>query len=85
MNAMEILVIILSSFLAIFLITGIILVVLLIKVTLQIRRVTTKAENAANSIETMTQNVSNVATGAAISRFLFNGAKSFYKKGKGKK
>lgn len=83
MNATEILVIILSIFLAIFLLVGIILTVLLIKVTLQIRRVTTKAETAANNIEAMTQNVSNVATGAAIGRFLLKSAKKVSRKGRG--
>ncbi|HEY0965104.1 MAG TPA: hypothetical protein VGE13_01345 [Candidatus Saccharimonadales bacterium] len=85
MNATEILVIILSIFLAVFLLMGIALTVLLIKVTLQIRRVTTKAENAANNIEAMTQNVSNVATGAAIGRFVLKGVKSMGRKRKGKK
>lgn len=85
MNATEILVVILSIFLAVFLLVGIILTILLIKVTLQIRRVTTKAESAANNIEAMTENVSNVATGAAIGRFLFKGVKSIGRKKRGKK
>lgn len=75
MNATEILVIILSSFLAIFLIAGIVLSVLLIKVTLQIRRVTTKAEAAANSIETMTKNVSSAASKTAVTSLLLKGLK----------
>lgn len=84
MNATEILVIILSIFLAIFLLVGIILTVLLIKVTLQIRRVTTKAETAADNFEAMTRNISNVATSAAVGRILLKGVKAVSRKGRGK-
>ncbi len=50
-NAPEILVIILSSFLAIFLLLGIILLIVAIKVVLIVKRVTKKAEDLADKAE----------------------------------
>lgn len=47
----QVLVIILSVFLVIFLLCGIILAILLIKVTRQIKRVTSSAQRTAESIE----------------------------------
>jgi hypothetical protein len=85
MNAMEVLVIILSIFLALFLIVGIVLTLLLIKVTLQIRRVTTKAEKAASSFELITKRMSKATSGAAIGRIVLKGLKSLYKKSRGGK
>lgn len=82
---MEILVIILSIFLALFLIVGIVLALLLIKVTLQIRKVTRKAEWAANSFESVTRTMSSATLGAAFGRVILKGAKSLYKKSKGGK
>lgn len=80
---MEILVIILSVFLAIFLLMAIVLSILLIKVTLQIRRVTTKAEEAAGNMETFTKNISGVASKALIARMVMKGAKTVLSKHKG--
>ena len=84
MNATEILVIILSIFLALFLLAGIILTLLLIRVTLQIRRVTTRAEFAAENIAAMTKNVSSVASKAVLGRLFLRGFRAVTKKG-GKK
>lgn len=85
MNAMEILVIILSVFLAIFLLVGIVLAILLVKVTLQIRRVTTKAEKAADSMESLAKNVSGFASKALISQFVMKGIKTVRKRRGGQK
>lgn len=82
---MEILVIILSVFLAIFLLTGIVLAILLARVTLQIRRVTTKAEHAANSMESLAKNVSGVASKAIIGRMIMKGIKTVSKRKGGAK
>lgn len=73
---MEILVIILSIFLTVFLLAGIVLAILLVKVTLQIRRVTTKAERAADGMESLAKNVSNVASKAIIGRMIMKGIKT---------
>ncbi|HEY1085471.1 MAG TPA: hypothetical protein VGE34_01965 [Candidatus Saccharimonadales bacterium] len=80
MNAFEILVIILSAALAIFLVIGIVIGILLIKVTLQIRRVTAKAEKAADNMESLTANISRVTSQAFLGKMLFGGLKKFSKK-----
>ena len=80
---MEILVVILSVFLAVFLLIAIVLSVLLIKVTLQIRRVTTKAEQAAGSIEALAKNVSGAASKALVGRMIVKGIKTVSSKRKG--
>lgn len=54
----QILVIILSVFLAIFLVLAVILTALLIKVTKQIKSITTTAERAALRLESTASNVS---------------------------
>lgn len=70
MTAMEILVIILSAFLAVFLLIGIILAVLLIKVTSQIKRVTTSAERTVNGLEGVVAGVGKVATPAMLAKMV---------------
>ena len=77
---MEILVVILSVFLAVFLLVGIVLAILLVKVTLQIRRVTAKAEHAANSMESLAKNVSGVASKAIIGKMIMRGIKMVSKR-----
>lgn len=83
MNAMEILVIILSTFLAVFLLIATVLALLLIRVTLQIRRVTAKAEQAANTMEHLTKNVSSVASKAFVGKMIMKAVKSVSSKRKG--
>jgi hypothetical protein len=51
MNAMEIFVVVLSILLVILIVVSIILFVLLVRVTLQIRHVTVKAEQAASGVD----------------------------------
>ncbi|MCB9820152.1 hypothetical protein H6796_02545 [Candidatus Nomurabacteria bacterium] len=70
MGAFEILVIILSIFLAIFLIVGIVIGVLLVKVSLQLKRITDKAEKTASSIETATSKFTQYTSAAAIGSIL---------------
>ncbi|MBC7764634.1 hypothetical protein H7Y29_02875 [Microbacteriaceae bacterium] len=70
MTAMEILVIILSTFLALFLLIGIVLAVLLIRITQQIKRVTTTAERTVGSIESVVAGVSKVTTPAMIAKIV---------------
>ncbi len=70
MTAMEILVIILSAFLALFLLIGIVLAVLLVRVTQQIRRVTTSAERTVNGLESVVAGVNKVTTPAMIAKVI---------------
>jgi uncharacterized protein YoxC len=70
MTAMEILVIILSAFLALFLLIGIVLTVLLIRVTQQIKRVTTSAERTVNGIENVVSGVNKVTSPALLAKII---------------
>lgn len=70
MTAMEILVIILSAFLALFLLVGIILAILLVRVTQQIQRVTTSAEKTFNGLESVISGVSKVTTPAMLGKII---------------
>lgn len=79
MDAMQILVIILSVFLAIFLILGIILLALLIKVSLQIKKVTTTAQHAADQLEAFAAQASRLATPALFGKFIVKQLKKFKK------
>ncbi|MBC7512493.1 hypothetical protein H7142_02440 [Candidatus Saccharibacteria bacterium] len=69
---MEILVIILSAFLALFLLIGMVLVVLLIKVTSQIKRVTTSAERTVNGLESVVAGVGKVTTPAMLAKLVLS-------------
>tara|TARA_R100000655_G_scaffold16806_1_gene36262 strand:- start:529 stop:771 length:243 start_codon:yes stop_codon:yes gene_type:complete len=80
MEATEVLVIILSIFLAIFLIVGIALVALLIKVTLQIKKVTSAADKAVTNAEAFTANISKATSQAYLGRMLMKQLKKLTKK-----
>lgn len=69
MDAMQILVIILASFLALFLLLSVVLVILLIKVTRQIKSVTTTAQSAADKFNAVATNVSKVTTPALLMKY----------------
>lgn len=69
-NAQEILVIILSSFLALFLLLGIIFLVIAIKVILVVKRVTAKAETLADKAEAIGDFVQHAATPMMIGKIL---------------
>ena len=70
MTAMEILVIILSAFLALFLLIGIVLAILLVRITQQIKRVTTSAERTVNGIESVVASASKVTTPAMLAKLV---------------
>lgn len=70
MTAMEILVIILSAFLALFLLIGIVLAVLLVRVTQQIKKVTMSAERTVSGIENVVAGVGKVTTPAMIAKIV---------------
>lgn len=69
-GAEQILVIILSSFLAIFLLLGIVILVMTIKLIKQIRHVTEKAESIADHAEAVTAFVGKTAGPVAIGKLL---------------
>jgi uncharacterized metal-binding protein len=75
MTAMEILVIILSVFLALFLLVGIVLAVLLVRVTQQIKRVTTSAERTVGNLEHVIAGVNKVTTPAMIAKMVMSQVK----------
>lgn len=70
-GAEQILVIILSSFLAIFLLLGIIVATLTIKLLKQLRQITEHAENIAEKAEAVTNMVGKAAGPMAIGKLLF--------------
>jgi len=70
MSATEILVVILSSALAIFLVLSIILVILLIRVTKQIQAITNTAKTAVDNLQNITANVSKVVAPAALMKMV---------------
>lgn len=67
-GAAGVLVIILAAFLALFLILATILTVMLIRVTKQIRAITTSAQKAAEGVERTIANISLAGSLAAISK-----------------
>lgn len=80
MTATEILVILLSSFLALFLFIGIVLAVLLIRITRQIKRVTDSAERTATSIEHVVSGAEKIATPAMVAKLVLSQFKNIRKK-----
>ncbi len=81
-SSAEILVVILSIALAIFLILGIILTIYLIDLTRQIRRVTNSAERTAYNLESVVSKFSTVMTPILMVKMVTNFFNKF-KKGKG--
>ena len=71
-TAAQILVIIVSSFLAIFLVLAIVLIVLVIRVTLKIKQVANQAEVAVDAVSKAATSMSKASTPFAI----FNGVRS---------
>jgi len=82
--AAEILVVILSIFLAFFLILGIVLTIYLINLTREIRKVTKSAERTVYNLETVVQRVSNVTSPLIVASMINKIIKKF-KKDKGDK
>lgn len=80
MNFAEILVYILAAALALFLILALVLVMLLIKITRQIKDITTTAQKTVNSVEKMAANVSAVTTPAGFARMIQTQVKNLRRK-----
>lgn len=81
-SAAEILVIIVSSVLSIFLIVSIILGVYLIKLTAEIRRLTKTAQNTVDHIDTAVVGVSKLTSPMFVAEMVSRYIKKFTKKGK---
>ena len=79
MDAMQILVIILSVTLAVFLLLGIVLTILLIRVTIQIQNVTNTAQRAADQLESFAVQASRLATPALFGKTIIILFKKFKK------
>lgn len=78
-DAASILVIIISIVLGIFLILTSVLIVMLIKVTRQIKSVADKAESAAEQFTNVAVNVSKVTTPAFLGKTILSQLKKFKK------
>lgn len=79
-NAEEVLVVILASTLTVFLILGIILLIIMIKIALVVRRVTAKAEDLADKAEAVGDFFQHAATPMVIGRILGKFADLVFKK-----
>lgn len=85
-NAQEILVIILSVFLALFLILNSIFLIIAIKIALTVKRVSQKAENLADKAEAFGEFVQHAATPMIIGRLFSNVSDAlFNRSGKSKR
>ena len=76
-TATFILVIILSVFLAIFLFLGVVLLIYLIRLTKEIRKVTDTAQRTVNHIETVVSGLSKLATPVVIADIVGNYVRKF--------
>jgi ATP/ADP translocase len=85
MEAQEILVIILSSFLALFLLLGIILLVFCIKIANHIKHISEKAEEIVDKAEDVADFFSKAATPMAMAKVISNVSDLFRGKGKGRR
>lgn len=79
MDAMQILVIILSSFLALFLLLAIALTIMLIKLTSQIKQVASTAQNAAEHLSSFAANASKFTSPVVLGKLIYNQIKKFKK------
>lgn len=69
-NAEQVLVVILSSFLAIFLLLGIIFMIFAIKVVRSVKRISAKAEHLTDKAEAVSEFVQHAATPMIVGRLL---------------
>lgn len=79
---MQILVIILSVFLAIFLLSGIILTIQLIRVTKQIRMIATTTQSAVDRVSNLASTAGKIISPAFIAKFVTDQFKKYNKKSK---
>lgn len=79
MDAMQILVIILSSFLALFLLLAIALTIMVIKLTAQIRQVAATAQDVANHLNSFATNATKFTSPVVLGKLIYNQIKKFKK------
>ncbi len=84
MEAQEILVIILSSALAVFLVLGIVLLVMIIQIVGQVKRATTKAEAIIETAGEAIDQIHNASTMALVGNIINRFTKSAFGKTKDK-
>lgn len=80
MDWAQVLVIILSAFLAVFLLLGIVLAILLIRLTQQIRAVTSSAERTARGMESFVGSLTKLSTPLMAMRVIGRQIKKFKKR-----
>lgn len=80
MEATEILVIILSSLLAFFLVLSVVLVIILIKIAKQIKRVTNTAERTVAGLEGFAMTFGKTAVPAAVAKLVLQQIRKFASK-----
>lgn len=81
-NASEILLIVVSSVLSVFLVVAIILGIYLIKLTSEIRQLTKSAKSTVDHIDTAVNSVSKLASPMFVASMVGQYIKKFTKKGK---
>ncbi|MBP6925329.1 hypothetical protein KBE46_01520 [Candidatus Saccharibacteria bacterium] len=79
-SAAEVLVVILAAALAVFIVLGIALLILLIKLTRQISETTTSVRNISTSIDGLVQNVVQITSPVIITKTVLEFFKKFNKK-----
>jgi inner membrane protein involved in colicin E2 resistance len=84
MDAMQVLVIILSVFLAIFLVSAIVLIVQLIRVTKQIRMIASTTQSAVDRVSNLASTAGKIISPAFIAKFVTDQFKKYNKKNKSK-
>ena len=85
MDSYDILVVMLSVTLAVFLLLGIIFMIYLIKIARRVHEIAEKARSAADTMESAAKFFEKTAGPAAFTRVIANIVESFHKRQKGKK
>ena len=82
MEAFEILIIILSVTLTVFLLAGIVFLALLIKIAKQVKAITSKAESVANNLASASQYMKPAVVSATVAKFFRSMINNRAKKGR---
>lgn len=85
MDAFEILVIILSVTLAIFLVLGVVTMVYVLKIAQSVKQMTDKASSAVDNVSNVAVNISKFVTPAAAGKLVIEMVQKLVKQEKGKK
>ncbi len=80
MDAFQILVIILSSFLALFLILGIVLLILFIRISLKIKSAATAIGEAAENLKQFSDGLRRIASPAIVAKIVIKYIRNYIKK-----